>query len=225
MHGAAHHLAYVHDAFDHGAGLFVQGDVFRAAADEGFLRGDIVAREPFLLVLREFERRAADTDRVTPVGVLYDFAVKHIHLRRADEAGDENVQRMVEDFLRRADLLDLAVFHDDDPVAQCHGLRLVVGDVDERGVQTFPKLDDLRSHLVAELRVQVGERLVHQEHLGVAHDGPADGDPLPLAAGQSLGFSIQIRRDAQDLRGALDHPVHLVLRFRLMTMARIMPRM
>ena len=27
------------------------------------------------------------------------------------------------------DLLDLAVFHDDDPVAQCHGLRLVVGDV------------------------------------------------------------------------------------------------
>jgi hypothetical protein len=33
-------------------------------------------------------------------------------------------------------------------------------------------------------RVEVRERLVEQEHLGVAHDGAADGDALALAARQ-----------------------------------------
>jgi hypothetical protein len=36
---------------------------------------------------------------------------------------------MVEHFLRGADLLDVAILHDDDPVAQRHSFRLVVGNV------------------------------------------------------------------------------------------------
>ena len=90
---------------------------------------------------------------------------------------------MVEDVLRRADLLDEAVLHDYDAVAQGHGLGLVVRDVDEGSVDALTQLDDLRTHLVAQLGVQVGERFVHQEDLGAADDGAADGDALPLAAG------------------------------------------
>ena len=97
---------------------------------------------------------------------------------------------MVKDLLGRADLLDEAVLHDHDPVAQRHGLRLVVGDVDERGVDLLPQLDDLRPHLVAQFRVQVTQRLIHQQHLGLPDNGPANGHPLPLAAGQRLRLAV-----------------------------------
>ena len=83
--------------------------------------------------------------------------------------------------LRGADLLDEAVAHDDDAVTERHGLRLVVGDVDECGVDAGAELDDLSAHLVTELGVEVGQRLVHQQDLRIADDGAADGDALALA--------------------------------------------
>jgi hypothetical protein len=46
---------------------------------------------------------------------------------------------------------------------------------------------DLEPHVDAQLRVEVGERLVEQEDRGLAHDGAADGDALALAAGEVLG--------------------------------------
>ena len=42
------------------------------------------------------------------------------------------------------------------------------------------QLGDLGTHLNAQLGVQVGERLVHQEDLGLANDGAAEGDALTL---------------------------------------------
>ncbi len=73
-----------------------------------------------------------------------------------------------------------------------HGLGLVVGNVDEGGVDLLAQLDDLGAHLVAQLGIQVGQRLVHQEDLRVADDGAADGDALALAAGQGLGLAVEI---------------------------------
>jgi hypothetical protein len=43
---------------------------------------------------------------------------------------------------------------------------------------------DLLARLDPQLRVQVRERLVEQEHLRLPYDGAADRDALPLAAGQ-----------------------------------------
>ena len=147
------------------------------------------------------------TNEETSLAVL-----KEVHLRRADEAGDEEVCRMVEDLLRRADLLDEAVAHDDDAVAERHCLGLVVGDVDERGVDLVAQLDDLGAHLVAELGVEVGQRLVHQEDLRVPDDGAADGDTLPLAAGQRLRLAVEVLGDIEDLGGLTDLAVDLRLR-------------
>ena len=81
-----------------------------------------------------------------------------------------------------------------------HGLGLVVGHVHEGGVDAGTELDDLGAHLVAELGVQVGKRLVHKEHLGVTDHGAADGHTLTLAAGKSLGLALEVLGDVQDLR-------------------------
>ena len=111
---------------------------------------------------------------------------------------------MVEDLLRGAYLLDEAVAHDDDAVAEGHGLGLVVRDVDEGGVYPLAQLDYLRAHLVAELGVEVGEGFVHEEDLRLADDGAADGDTLALAAGEGLRLAVEVLGDVQYLRGLAD---------------------
>ena len=84
---------------------------------------------------------------------------------RADEAGDEEVRRPLVDLLRRADLLERAVGDDRDAVAHRHRLDLVVRHVHDGGLQ--PRCSSMSSarRLHPQLRVEVRQRLVHEERL------------------------------------------------------------
>jgi hypothetical protein len=64
---------------------------------------------------------------------------------------------------------------------------------------------ELDPHLHAQLGVQVGQRLVEEEHLGVPHDGAAHRHPLALATRELAGLALQQLLDAQDL-GGVPHP-------------------
>ena len=75
-------------------------------------------------------------------------------------------------------------------MAHRHGLDLVVGDVDRRDAELALERGDLCAHLDAQLGVEVRQRLVHEEHLRLAHDGPAHGHALPLAAGELLRLAV-----------------------------------
>ena len=66
------------------------------------------------------------------------------------------------------------------------------------------QLAQLRAHGDTQLGVQVGQRLVKQKQLGLAHDGPADGHALALTAGELRGFALQQVLQAQ-LRGGRLH--------------------
>ena len=107
---------------------------------------------------------------------------EEVHARRPYEARNEEVVGVVVEFQRPAGLLDLAVAQHDDLVGQGHRLDLVVGDVDHRRAELLVKPCDLDAHGNAQFRVEVGQRLVEQEHIGLAHDGAADRDALALAA-------------------------------------------
>ncbi len=90
-----------------------------------------------------------------------------VHRRRADETGHEQVVRVCRrGSLRRADLLDRAAAHHHDPVAERHRLGLVVGDVDRGGARACFCSREISVRIWhAQLGVQVGQRLVHQERL------------------------------------------------------------
>ena len=61
---------------------------------------------------------------------------------------------------------------------------------------------DLGAHRDAQLGVEIGERLVEQEHLRIAHDRAAHGDALALAAGELARIAVEQRLEAEDLGGA-----------------------
>ena len=130
--------------------------------------------------------------------------VKEIHLWGANEASDEFVVWLVVKIHRGVDLLDVAQFHDDDAGAHGHGFHLIVGDIDEGGLEFLMEFGDLRSHLGAQFGVQVRKRLIQQEDFRVTHDGTAQGDTLSLAAGHCLWLAVEIFFDAKDLRRFID---------------------
>ena len=93
---------------------------------------------------------------------------------------------MIKYLLRRTDLLDKSIPHDNDAVAQRHSFRLVVGDVDERRINAMTQVNNFCAHLVTQLCVKVGKWLIHQKHLRIPNDGASDGNALTLASGESL---------------------------------------
>ena len=87
-----------------------------------------------------------------------------------------------------------------------------MGDVDDGGAQSLVQLCDLGSHLDTELCIQVGERLVHQEDLGVTDNCTSHCNTLSLAAGESLRLAVKELGQIEDLRCVADHLVDLILR-------------
>ena len=109
--------------------------------------------------------------------------IKKIHLRRTDEVSREQIGRMVKNLLRRTDLLDEAILHDNNPVPQSHSLCLIMGDIEEGSIDLLAQFDNLCAHLITQLGVQVAERLVHQQDLGFPYDSAANRHTLPLPTG------------------------------------------
>ena len=79
-----------------------------------------------------------------------------------------------------------------------------MGDVDRGRGDALAQALELDPHLGAQLGVEVGERLVEQEHLRVAHDAAAERDALLLAAGQLARLAVEQFADPEDLHRALD---------------------
>ena len=124
-----------------------------------------------------------------------ELRVDEVHRGRADEAGDEQVHRMLVQRLRAVDLLQLALAQHGDAITHRHRLGLVVRDVDRRDAEVVLDARDLGAHLDAQLRVEVRERLVHQERLRMPHDRAAHRDALALPAGERFGLAAeQLRR-------------------------------
>ena len=186
----------------------VERDVLRADAERHRLAGLGPCAERIAV-----ERQAALAGRERQaVRRLLEPALDEVHARRADEAGDEQVGRAVVEVERRADLLDSLVLHDRDPVGERHRLDLVVGDVDHgrRGEPMMQALD-LVAQLVPELGVEVGERLVEQEHGGIPHQSAPDRHALALAAGELVGPPVEQLLDVQHARRLGDPALDLVL--------------
>ena len=190
----------------------VSGRCFAVRGDKKILGAD--AGDDLVLV-DEFGHRCAVRlagDEGAAIGVPTGLHGQKVHAGGADEAGDEDGGRLFVDVDRRADLLDLALVHNHQAVAEGHGFELVVGDVEAGGAELSLQALDLDAHLHAELGVQIGERLVEQEGGRIADNGAAHGDALALTAGELAGLAVQEVGEFEDAGGLLDAAVDLRLR-------------
>ncbi len=71
---------------------------------------------------------------------------------------------------------------------------------------------NLRSHRGTQLGIQVGQRLVQQEYIRVAHHSASQCDTLTLAAGQRLRLAVQQMLQIQNFSYFMNLPVDFVLR-------------
>ena len=155
------------------------------------------------------ERNAvlAEDDRVA-----VDRRFDEIHRRRADERGDEEVSRLGVEPLRRVDLEQPPVAHDGDPLPEGHRLDLVVGDVERGDAEPVVELRQRGAHPDPELRVEVRERLVHQERLRLPRDRPAHRDALALASGELRRPPVEQLAEPEQLGHLVHSALDLLLR-------------
>ena len=105
-----------------------------------------------------------------------------------------------------------AVAQHGDPLAEGHRLDLVVRDVHGGHAEPLVQLGELGPHRDAQLRVEVRERLVHQERLRLAHDRAPHRDALALAARERRRLAVEQLVEPERLRDLLDPPLPLLLR-------------
>ena len=85
----------------------------------------------------------------------HKMRVKEVHLRHTDKAGNKEIGRTIENILWGTNLLHVSITHNNNTVAQRHGLRLIVCNVNERTVNLLTQLNKLGTHLITQLCIQV----------------------------------------------------------------------
>ena len=136
------------------------------------------------------------------VAVLGDGAREDV--AHAEEVGDRLGRRGGVDLLRGADLHDPAALHQRDPVGEGEGLDLVVGDVHGGQVQVELDLAEFDPQPLPEPGVQVGQRLVEQQHAGLHDQAAGQCDALHLPTGELAGATGFEIRQADDGEGLAD---------------------
>ena len=121
--------------------------------------------------------------------------MEEVNLRCSDKSCHKCVNRVIEYFLRSTYLLDETILHNYDTVAKRHSFNLIVCYIYESSVNLLAKSDNLRTHLSAKLRIQVGKRLIHKDYLRVTNNRTADSNTLSLTTRQGLGETIENLRD------------------------------
>ncbi len=160
-----------------------------------------------------FERQPQASGEEDPdFGIRRDLSVEEVHRRASDEAGHEAAGGCVVDLERRADLADDSAVHDHDPVSHRHRFYLVVRDVDHRRPNALVQAFQLRAHVNAQLRIQVGKRLVEEKHPRLTAESGADGDALALAARELTRFPLEVFGQTEDRRHLSNAPVEFRLR-------------
>ena len=185
-------------------------DVLRTDAHEYFLADALVALQ--LLELLSGNLNGVVTEyRVNSAVLLLEANGEEVHLRGADESGNEQVGGIVVEVLGGVNLLDETVLHNYDAGAHGHSFGLVMGNIDEGGLEALMELGDLSSHLNAQLSIEVGKRFVHKEDLGLTNDGTTESNALSLTAGKSLGLTVEEMLDIEDAGSFLNALVDLGL--------------
>ncbi|SBV35188.1 conserved hypothetical protein [uncultured Stenotrophomonas sp.] len=113
---------------------------------------------------------------------------RHVHV--LDETLDVGVRRMVQDFLRRADLHHAAIFHQHDAVTDLQRLVQVMGDEHDGLLHLALQRRQFLLHVTADQWIERAECLVHQQDVGLHRQCAGQPHALLHAAAELRGQGI-----------------------------------
>ena len=105
-----------------------------------------------------------------------------------------------------------AAGEEDHPVGEHDRFLNVVRHVERGEAGLFPEGDQFFLHNEPGLRIERGERLVHEEQVRLDRKGPGDAHALAHAAGKLVGVGAFKAREAHELDIAADAAVPFALR-------------
>ena len=130
----------------------------------------------------------------------------------ADEAMDEGGTRPIIDVVGRADLLDSALAHHNDPVSQFQRLLLVMRDEDGRVSGPVVELAQPLAQFLSDFRIQCAEGFIQQQYARLDRHGACERHALALATGQLVRIAFFKSRKLHHLKKFADTPTDLGLR-------------
>ena len=150
-----------------------------------------------------------------PEAVIHDDVrdAVHVALHGSSERGglaekrrDEGRARTVVQLLRRTDLQHPAAFHDDQPIRHGQRFLLIVGHVDGGDPHLFLELLQLHPHHVPQPLVEIRERLVEQQDVGLIGDDASERHALTLSPRELGRVSLSEVRQLDEIEN-LPHPL------------------
>ena len=134
-----------------------------------------------------------------------------------DKVRHKGILRLVVDIHRCADLLDATFRHDDHRVRHGEGLLLVMGDENKGDACGLLQVFQLLLHVLAQLQVESGQRLVQQQHLRPVDNGPCYGHTLLLSAGKAGNAALVKALQCHQIQHLADLLVNHIPLFLLFT--------
>ena len=122
------------------------------------------------------------------------------NIRGAEKIRHEQIGRLLVELLWGADLLNHAVVHHRDAVADGVGLFLVVRDEDRGQPEPLLQFAQFAADLDAQLGIEVGQGFVEQQQLRLDRDGARQRDALLLPAGELRGAALVEPGQARPVR-------------------------
>lgn len=126
-----------------------------------------------------------------PLTLTSQLTREDVHGRSAEKAGNEQVCGMVIQFEGFRILPDFAALHQNDLLPEGHGLRLVVGDVNQRGAGTGMQTLKFPAKGEPGGGIKVGKRLIEKEDCGLSQQGASQCNPLLLATREFLREPVE----------------------------------
>ena len=112
----------------------------------------------------------------------------------SDKIGDEVVGGTGQNLPRRADLHDATMIEQHDAVRQAQRFVDVVRHQHDRLAGGVMNPADLLLQRVPGHGIERAERLVHQQHVGIARQGTGNAYPLLLSPGQLMRIAVAVQR-------------------------------
>jgi hypothetical protein len=94
---------------------------------------------------------------------LYDFIFYHRsrqNITVTDKICDKSILRFIVNVLRRTDLLDIALIHNNDRIRHCKRFFLIVSNVNKGDAEFVFQTDQFVLHILAKLQIKSSERFV-----------------------------------------------------------------